>query len=166
MKQTEIHLNPVYLAITDKALDLAHFNRMVQQQQGEYGASVIFTGSVRVSSAEKHLVAMSLEHYPGMTETLLQQIIDKAVKRWQLGRVVVVHRVGYLKPGEPIVFVATAALHRREAFEAAEYIMDYLKTDATFWKQEHYRINGVTKDVWVEAKQSDQQRLKRWQQKD
>ncbi len=163
MTSTEIHPNPVYLAITEQPLDLVNLNCRVQQHQGEYGASVIFTGSVRVSEAEKHLIGMSLEHYPGMTENLLQQIIDRAIKRWQLGRVVVAHRVGYLKPGEPIVFVATAALHRREAFEAAEYIMDYLKNDATFWKQEHYLVDGVAKDIWVEAKQSDQQSLKRWQ---
>jgi len=155
--------NDVYLAISAKPFNMVELNQIVQQQQGEYGASVIFTGSVRVSPAEQDLVAMTLEHYPGMTESLLQAIIDQAFERWQLGKVVVAHRVGRLKPGEPIVFVATAALHRREAFQAAEYIMDYLKNEATFWKQEHYLIDGVAKDIWVEAKQSDQDSLKKWQ---
>ncbi len=162
-RDSQISQSPVHLMISENPLDLAALNALVQQQQGEYGASVIFTGSVRVSEAEKDLVGMTLEHYPGMTESLLQNIIDQAIERWCLGKVVVVHRVGYLTAGEPIVFVATAALHRKEAFQGAEFIMDYLKNEATFWKQEHYLIDGEEKDVWVEAKQSDAASLQKWQ---
>jgi len=148
--------------ISDQPLDLTELNQMVQVNQGESGASVIFTGNVRVSESEQGLTGMTLEHYPGMTESLLDEILAEATKRWQLTRVLVVHRVGHLTAGEPIVFVGSCALHRKEAFEAAEFIMDYLKNRATFWKKEHYSKSGVIQDVWVESKQSDSDSLKKW----
>jgi molybdopterin synthase catalytic subunit len=150
------------IVVTDKKLDLTLLNQTVQNNQGESGASVIFTGCVRVSEDELGLTGMTLEHFPGMTESLLGNIVDKAMIRWQLNRALVVHRIGHLTAGEPIVFVGTCALHRKAAFEAAEFIMDYLKNEATFWKKEHYLKDGQETDVWVESKISDAATLDRW----
>lgn len=146
------------IKISEQPLILKELNQQVQVGQGEVGAAVVFTGSVRVSESEQGLTGMSLEHYPGMTEHQLEKILQLASQRWQLGKALVAHRVGYLEPGEPIVFVGVTGLHRREAFEAAEFIMDYLKMNATFWKKEHYG----DKTVWVEAKQSDARAASRW----
>ena len=151
------------ISIDTESLDLIELNRLAQESQGENGASVIFTGNVRISGEQKGLVGMSLEHYPAMTESQLQKIIDNAFKRWNLSKVIVSHRVGYLTAGETIVFVAVCGLHRKEAFEAAQFVMDYLKRDATFWKKEHFLINGVKSENWVEAKQSDLESIKRWE---
>ena len=148
------------IEVSPDALDLAALNRIAHQNQGESGAVVTFTGAVRVSEEEKGLTGLSLEHYPGMTESQLARILEEANQRWTLNTAIVVHRVGFLAPGEPIVFVATQSLHRREAFEAAEFIMDYLKQRATFWKKEHY---GEVSH-WVEAKESDSMAAKRWLQ--
>jgi len=149
--------------ISHQPFDLTALNQEVQSSQGENGASVIFTGCVRVSDEESGLTGMTLEHYPGMTESLLEDILSQAVTRWKLTRVLVAHRVGHLTPGETIVFVGTCALHRKEAFEAAEFIMDYLKNQATFWKKEHYSTESNKSDNWVDAKQTDLDTMKRWQ---
>ncbi len=158
------HSDQFSILVSEEPLDIPLLNCSIQSNQGESGASVIFTGNVRVSHEEQNLTGMTLEHYPGMTESLLTEIACQAIKRWQLNKVIVAHRVGYLSVGDPIVFVGACALHRLQAFKAAEYIMDYLKHKATFWKKEHYNINGngKTKNVWVEAKQSDIDSLKRW----
>jgi len=148
--------------ISNDPLDIVALNESIQFNQGESGASVIFTGNVRVSKQEQGLTGMTLEHYPGMTEVLLDGILNLTIERWQLNRVLVAHRVGKLAPGDPIVFVGTCALHRKQAFEAAEFIMDYLKNKATFWKKEHYSIETQEKERWVESKQSDLDELKRW----
>ncbi len=150
--------NRATVIIANEKFDLAELNQRVQVNQGESGALVTFTGSVRVSDEETGLTGMTLEHYPGMTESQLEKILQQAHQRWQLNQLLVAHRVGYLEPGEPIVFVATTGLHRKEAFEAAEFIMDYLKQNATFWKKEHY----AEKEVWVDAKQSDLEAASRW----
>lgn len=151
------------IIISEESLDLAKLNSEIQSSEGQNGASVIFTGCVRVSQEEQGLSGMTLEHYPGMTESLLDEILTEAGQRWQLDRILVAHRVGYLLPGETIVFVGTCGLHRKEAFESAEFIMDYLKNKATFWKKEHYSKQGNSKEVWVESKQSDADTLERWQ---
>ncbi|TQV76928.1 hypothetical protein FLL45_02960 [Aliikangiella marina] len=150
--------NTAEVIISPQPFDLARMNQAIQESQGESGASVIFTGAVRVSDAEAGLTGMTLEHYPGMTEKQLAQIIGEAKKRWRLNKIYVAHRVGYLKPGEPIVFVGVSGLHRAESFSAAQFIMDYLKQKATFWKKEHYG----DKEVWVEAKASDEKAAERW----
>jgi len=103
------------IQITTEALDLVSLNKLAQTSTGDMGASVIFTGNVRVSEEEKDLIGMSLEHYPGMTESQLDTIVSKAIERWSLTQVIVSHRVGYLVPGEPIVFIATGGLHRKSA---------------------------------------------------
>ena len=125
--------------------------------RGENGAVVTFTGLVR-ELAEGGLVGMNLEHYPGMTEGALTDIVQQAQQRWPLGKVAVIHRVGFLTLNEQIVFVGVASAHRKAAFAAAEFIMDYLKTRAPFWKKEH-RKNGAE---WVEAKGSDAQAAAQW----
>lgn len=121
------------------------------------GAVVTFTGVVR-DDDDGNLVAMEIEHYPGMTEKALTKIAQQAAERWSLGDVLVIHRHGRLEPGDRIMMVATAAPHRKDAFEAAEYLMDYLKSRAPFWKKE---ITADGKD-WVAAKAADEDALTRW----
>lgn len=146
------------ITISAQALELDALNGLAHANQGETGAVVTFTGAVRATEEDNGLTGMTLEHYPGMTETQLAQILDDAARRWRLNRMIVVHRVGFLQPGEPIVFVATCSLHRKEAFAAAEFIMDYLKQKATFWKKEHFGSRAH----WVEAKASDAEAAERW----
>lgn len=119
------------------------------------GAIVTFTGCVR---AEDGLSTLTLEHYPGMTEREIARHVGEAGRRWPLHGATVVHRTGAMRPGEPIVLVAVAAAHRREAFEACEFLMDYLKTKAPFWKLEQ---KGAS-TTWVEAKASDDAATARW----
>lgn len=150
--------------VCHESLDLNRLNQVIQTSQGQSGAAVVFTGSVRgghenASCKEKSLTGMTLEHYPGMTESQLALIVRKAQKKWHLTQVMIAHRVGFLMPGEAIVFVGVAGQHRQEAFLAAEFIMDFLKQDATFWKKEHYGDQSI----WVLPKQSDNEALKRWE---
>jgi molybdopterin synthase catalytic subunit len=121
------------------------------------GAVVTFTGIVR-DTAAGDLAAMEIEHYPGMTERAITAIAAEAAQRWSLADCLVIHRHGRLAPGDPIMMVATAAPHRSDAFAAAEYLMDYLKSRAPFWKKE------ITKSGadWVAAKDEDEAALKRW----
>ncbi|MFY0308882.1 molybdenum cofactor biosynthesis protein MoaE [Leisingera sp. D0M16] len=122
------------------------------------GAVVTFTGVVR-DADQGGLQAMEIEHYPGMTEKALTAIAEEACKRWSLADALVIHRYGRLAPGERIMMVATAARHRKDAFEAAEYLMDYLKSRAPFWKKELLASGGSD---WVAAKDADEDALKRW----
>ncbi|WP_436876082.1 molybdopterin synthase catalytic subunit MoaE [Siccibacter turicensis] len=124
----------------------------------EDGAVVTFTGKVRNHNLGDNVTALTLEHYPGMTEKALAEIVAEARARWPLTRVTLIHRVGELKSGEEIVFVGVTGAHRSAAFEAAEFMMDYLKTRAPFWKRE--ATPGG--DRWVDARDSDQQAAKRW----
>ena len=130
----------------------------LKQASGDIGAIVCFTGLVREFSHNATIQSMTLEHYPGMTEQALETIRQNAIERWSLNGAIIVHRVGTLKAGEQIVCVATSSNHRKDAFEAAQYIMDYLKTDAPFWKKEHTDKG----DQWVDARQSDYDERKRW----
>tara|TARA_R110002020_G_scaffold104547_40_gene244612 strand:+ start:1036 stop:1491 length:456 start_codon:yes stop_codon:yes gene_type:complete len=122
------------------------------------GAMVSFTGIVR-NRPDGALEAMEIEHYPGMTEAALEQIASEAMERWVLSDALVVHRFGVLKVGEPIMMVATAARHRADAFASAEFLMDYLKSRAPFWKKEYV----ATGEAWVEARAEDEAALDRWQ---
>jgi molybdopterin synthase catalytic subunit len=121
------------------------------------GAIVTFTGITR-DSAKGDLEAMEIEHYPGMTERALTDIAQQAMARWHLAGCLVIHRHGRLRPNDPIMMVATAARHRADAFAAAEYLMDYLKSRAPFWKKEITR-SGTD---WVAARDEDEAALKRW----
>lgn len=123
------------------------------------GASSSFVGYVRGHDHTKPLQALFLEHYAGLTEREIMRIIDIAKDRWAITGCSVVHRVGEIPVGEPIVLVVTISEHREAAFHATEFIMDYLKADAPFWKKE---VFTDATDHWVEAKSSDQSRKKRW----
>ena len=127
------------------------------QQQADCGAIVSFTGSVR-ELASTPLLSMTLEHYPGMTENALQNIVELARNRWPLGNVTVIHRVGTLHVNEQIVLVLVSSAHRAAAFSACEFIMDFLKTQAPFWKKEHTGEG----EYWVDAKPSDHTAAQRW----
>ncbi|PHN21122.1 Molybdopterin biosynthesis MoaE [Pseudomonas savastanoi pv. glycinea] len=122
------------------------------------GAVVSFVGYVRDFNEGREVSGMFLEHYPGMTEKALGKIVLEAEQRWPLLRLEVVHRVGALEPGEPIVFVGVASAHRQAAFEACDFVMDYLKTRAPFWKKE----NTSEGPKWVEGRASDKAAAGRW----
>jgi molybdopterin synthase catalytic subunit len=126
--------------------------------QADIGAVVTFVGLVRDSAQAESISAMELEHYPGMTESSLQDIVDEAHQRWQLQGVSIIHRVGKLRPAERIVMLAVASPHRGEAFQACEFMIDFLKTRAPFWKKE-YTAQGAH---WVDARESDDSARKRW----
>ncbi len=122
------------------------------------GAVVTFLGQMRDFNEGDQVSTMTLEHYPGMTEKALQTIVDEADERWDLMGIHVVHRVGPLKPFDPIVLVAVASAHRGEAFQACEFVIDYLKTRAPFWKKETTEQG----DRWVDARHTDNQAEDRW----
>lgn len=128
--------------------------------RNEVGAVATFLGLVRDVSGGSNVAAMTLEHYPGMTENSLEEIVEQARARWSLYGVRVIHRFGRLEPGERIVFVGVAGAHRGEAFAACEFIMDYLKTRAPFWKLEE-TPEGAR---WVDARDSDDSAAARWEQ--
>jgi len=140
----------------------AELNALSSGRQ-DIGAVASFVGLVRadnVDSADSSSIqAMTLEHYPGMTEASLAGIVTEAQSRWSLQGVRVIHRFGRLVPGDRIVFVAVASAHRGDAFAACEFIMDYLKTRAPFWKKEETATGGR----WVDARESDDTAVARWQ---
>lgn len=145
------------LVVQEAAFDLgAEANRFAEGLGAAAGAVVTFTGVVRDNGGQ--LTAMEIEHYPGMTEKAISAIMEEAVARWALADALVIHRYGVLRSGEPIMMVATAAPHRADAFAAAEFLMDYLKSRAPFWKKE---ISALGAD-WVAAKDSDEAALTRW----
>ncbi len=152
------------IAVQYEDFDVAALYRRLLEQAGNAGAVVMFTGLVREfyeadGSDRSSVQTLTLEHYPGMTEKSLQAIVDRARERWTLEACRVVHRVGTLAAGEQIVFVGVASAHRGEAFEAAQFIMDYLKTSAPFWKKQATRHGSE----WVEAKAADTRSAERWQ---
>jgi molybdopterin synthase catalytic subunit len=124
------------------------------------GALASFVGLVRDVNEGDAVRELTLEHYPGMTEKALQDIVDQARHRWDIIDVCVIHRVGTLYPADQIVFVAVASAHRGEAFAACEFIMDYLKTQAPFWKKEQ----SPSGERWVEARATDDEAAQRWQE--
>jgi molybdopterin synthase catalytic subunit len=124
----------------------------------DVGAVASFTGLVRASNEGSAVNGMTLEHYPGMTQKALAEICSQAHARWDLVDTLVIHRVGELRPGDRIVFVGVSSAHRGAAFEACEFIMDYLKTRAPFWKREDTPAGSR----WVEARASDDDSAQRW----
>ena len=146
------------ISIQEADFDLAAELDTLRRQSKETGALVSFTGLVRDFSGGEKIEAIYLEHYPGMCEKALEKIVAEAGQRWQLLGVRVIHRIGQLQPGEQIVLVATASQHRTDAFAACEFIIDYLKTAAPFWKREQ-TAHGTH---WLDTRKSDQQRMQRW----
>ena len=146
------------ISIQEADFDLAAELDALRRQNAETGALVSFTGLVRDFSDGEEIESIFLEHYPGMCEKALGKIVAEAKQRWQLLGVRVIHRIGELGPAEQIVLVATASPHRADAFAACEFIIDYLKTAAPFWKRER-TAHGTH---WLETKSSDEQRMQRW----
>ena len=147
----------MYVSVQNEFFDFSAEVKKFSDSLENVGALVTFTGIVR-GQKSKTLDYMFIEHYPGMTEAQIKIIIEDSFKRWKINDALVIHRYGKLEPGEPIMMVATAAQHRKEAFEAAEFLMDYLKSRAPFWKKEV--VNG--KENWVEAIAADETALSRW----
>jgi molybdopterin synthase catalytic subunit len=144
--------------IQTQTFDPGHEVGALHAANAGIGAVASFVGYVRDFNDGQTVSGLFLEHAPGMTEKALHQIIAQAEQRWPLLRVEVLHRVGSLQPGEPIVFVGVASAHRQAAFDACNFIMDYLKTRAPFWKKEQ-TAQGAR---WVEGRDSDQQAAQRW----
>ena len=144
--------------IQEHDFDLSSEITNLRSADGAVGAVAIFIGTVRDLNDGIAVRQMTLEHYPGMTEAALQLIIDQARSRWDLNQALIIHRVGPLKPLDQIVLVAVTSTHRGEAFAACEFIMDYLKTQAPFWKKED-TPSGAR---WVDARVSDDEALLRW----
>lgn len=140
--------------------DAAAEARALVGDRTDIGGIVTFTGLVRGEAHGKALRSLTLEHYPGMTEAELQRIEDEAVRRFDLEGALVIHRFGELFPGDPIVLVVTLSAHRQSAFEAAEFLMDYLKSRAPFWKKEAF-MDGA--EAWVDARETDAVALAKWQ---
>jgi molybdopterin synthase catalytic subunit len=146
----------VQTADFDVAAELA----AMRKASADIGAVVSFIGQVRDINDGDAVNTLTLEHYPGMTERALEQIEQEAQSRWDINGSLIIHRVGTLQPLDQIVLVAVASAHRGEAFKACEFIMDYLKTQAPFWKKE----STPDGERWVEAKVSDDEAQSRWKQ--
>jgi molybdopterin synthase catalytic subunit len=138
--------------------DLAAEAAKLSRGRNDVGAVVTFTGICRGAEDGEPIAALSLEHYPGMAEAEIERHVAEAQSRWPLSGVTVIHRFGRLEPGEDIMMVATASAHRQAAFAAAEFLMDYLKTRAPFWKQ----VEKAGGAAWVDAKASDDTAAERW----
>ncbi len=142
--------------VQDTAFDMGAEVAAFTERATGAGAVVTFSGLVRDEGGS--LSRMEIEHYPGMTEKALVAIREEAMGRWSLTDAMIIHRFGALNPGDQIMMVATAARHRRDAFEAAEFLMDFLKSRAPFWKKE----TAKSGDAWVAAIEDDEAALKRW----
>ena len=144
--------------IREGDFDLAAEVAALRQGDGGVGAVVAFVGTVRDRNDGAAVASLELEHYPGMTEAAIEAMIDEAMRRFEIRAARVVHRIGVLAPSAQIVLVAVSAAHRGEAFQACEFLMDYLKTQAPFWKKEHTPRGAQ----WVDARTSDDEALERW----
>ena len=148
----------VMIKVQSQPFDVGAEYAALKVQRKDVGGFALFVGSVRDVSGGADVSAMTLEHYPGMTEAALAEIEADANKRWPLQETLIIHRYGKLLPGEDIVLVITASAHREAAFEACAFLMDWLKTKAPFWKLEE----GKTGARWVDAKASDDAATARW----
>ncbi len=148
--------------VLDTPFDPAATIAAFQKRNRSAGAVVTFSGAVRAHAGDEAVAALELEHFPGVTEKSIAEIERQARERWPLGDVEIIHRVGRLAPGESIVLVCVAADHRREAFEAADLLMDYLKTEAMFWKKE---VRGGDAH-WIEPRAEDYKDAARWKEQD
>ena len=150
-------MSAVAVSVRSERIDLAA-EMAAFAPDGDAGAVVTFTGYCR--DEQGRLSALELEHYPGMAAREIGRIAAQARERWSLSRIACIHRYGLVRPGEEIVFVACASTHRGAAFEAASFVMDFMKTRAPFWKREHLK-DGTT-GGWVEAKDTDDHAADRW----
>ncbi len=145
------------IQVQEEDFDITEVNRELCAGRSDVGALASFIGLVR-DKPQNRLQKMTLEHYPGMTEKSLGKIAETAQQRWKILDVAIIHRVGELKPADQIVLVSVISAHRKTAFAACEFIMDYLKTDAPFWKKE----TNEQGENWVEAKASDNEAREKW----
>ena len=145
------------IVVQTEDFDLTKEVELIKSTNSNLGAVVSFIGTVRDLEGES-LVSLTLEHYPGMTEKSLSTIADKARNKWQLESITIIHRVGTLSVGDQIVLVITSSKHRQEAFDSCNFVMDYLKTDAPFWKKEV----SDKEEKWVGKRESDEEQKKRW----
>ena len=148
----------IEISIQTEDFDHGFEVNLLENDNVEDGAVVTFSGRVRNNNLGLKVKGLFLEHYPDMTEKLLAEIIETAKKRWNIGRVKVIHRIGQLAIGEQIVFVGVTSKHRQDAFAANEFIMDFLKVKAPFWKKELTELG----ETWLEAKASDKEKAKAW----
>ncbi len=146
------------VSVQAEAFDVAAEIAALSKSHGDLGAVTSFVGLCRNENGK--LAALEIEHYPGMAEAEIDRVVDRAIARWPLMGVTIIHRFGRIVPGEQIVLVVTSGAHRAEAFSAADFLMDYLKTSAPFWKRQHW-VDGAPGD-WVEAKGSDDDAASRW----
>ena len=149
------------IRIQEKDFDVSAEVAALRKGDPRVGAVVTFLGTVRDMNDGRSVKGMTLEHYPGMTEKALQDILDQAKARWDIYQSLVIHRVGPLLPEDQIVMVAVTSAHRGEAFAACEFIMDFLKTAAPFWKKEDTPEGGR----WVDARVTDETAMSRWEKK-
>ncbi|GGA92620.1 molybdenum cofactor biosynthesis protein MoaE [Brucella endophytica] len=152
-----------HISVQREDFDLAHEVSVLTAGRSDIGAVVSFTGLCRDEGGT--LAALELEHYPGMAEAEIGRIAEEAARRWPLTGLRIIHRHGKIQPGENIVLVVTASAHRQAAFEAASFLMDFLKTRAPFWKKEHRRDGAPSAGSgggWVEAKALDDEAESRW----
>lgn len=146
------------ISIQEQDFNLGDEVALLEDNNHEDGAVVTFSGRVRNKNLGQNVKGLYLEHYPGMTEKALEKIIEDAKQRWNLGRISVIHRIGQLYLGEQIVFVGVTSKHRQDAFSAAEFIMDFLKVDAPFWKKELTEQG----ESWLEARAIDKNKAQQW----
>ena len=146
------------ISIQQEDFDVSTELQLLRKDLPGIGGINIFVGTVRDTHQGDEVQSMELEHYPGMTEKALQEIVEQAKKRYYILNFTIIHRVGKLQPTDQIVLVAVASTHRGDAYAACEFMMDYLKTSAPFWKKEHTPDGSR----WVDARTSDEERLKKW----
>ena len=146
------------IVVSPDVLDSASLLRRFETMVGDAGAVVSFSGRVRSHSSEGEVKCLHLQAYSPMTENGIEAALLEAKSRWPLSNAIVHHRIGDMQPGDTIVFVATASKHRRAAFESADFLMDYLKTKAVFWKRE----TTASSDVWIEPREQDYSDATRW----
>ena len=152
---------PATVRLQREPFDAATETAALTRGRTDVGAVVTFTGICRGDEAGRPIASLTLEHYPGMAEAEIERHVAEAAQRWPLAGVTVIHRYGRIAPGEDIVLVVTASSHRQAAFAAAEFLMDYLKTKAPFWKQ----VEQAGGKSWVEAKEHDDAAAERWRKK-
>jgi molybdopterin synthase catalytic subunit len=146
------------IRIQEADFDIAQEIAALSKGRTDVGAVVSFTGVCRGNEKGEPIAALTLEHYPDMAETEISRHADEAMARWPLVGVTVIHRIGRIAPGENIVLVVTASQHRQAAFQAAEFLMDYLKSNAPFWKREE----SAKGSSWIEAREQDDAAAARW----
>ena len=150
-------MNDIRIAVQEAEFDQNAVYHWLSEQNS-VGAAVIFVGKVRELNLGDDVSSLYLEHYPAMTEKALKEIVAEAKQRWEIQRVAVIHRVGLLQTGDEIVLVGVSSAHRGDAYHANEFIMDYLKSKAPFWKKEQTDKG----ERWIEARDSDKEALEKW----